>query len=583
MTTKRKPKSLRCARRRRSWTPSPCRQHSLVITLVVGIAAGCSLSNFDRLPCSSNEDCVETFGIASVCGADGYCSDVVEASCAETEDCLAKFGFGSVCSPDRLCVDVEPAERCTRTVPSDLFTDLEAHRDYLVFGALHDATASSTHRGREVGIEAAVDIVNGGSAFVDPAGKTRKIGVVLCDLLADDPENPEDYKGDELARPDAAVATADWLANTLGVPGYIGPSSSGDSQRVFIEVTAPADGRVVQVSNAAASPALTPLDNTSPTDDSPGLLWRTSSSGASQGVILAEDFFARTDVNGLPRRTSNIVALIHEEGSFGAGVADSFAQRYTELAGSDSFERFIFPDGDREKQADQVGTVSARLDEFGAVLMAGQVADSKAFLAQAAADSNFLAAQDLPVYFPQTGISKSIFEDAAPIDTSLFDQVRSANPAVDTSSVVFTTFRAAFQRIDSREPSTISHTAQSYDALFVMALGAVWAITQEDALTGVNMAKGFRKMVPLGGGTAQMVQFDQSGWGNGFTAFRNRERIDVLGASGPMDYDLTTEEKPTSLELIEGNAEQEFSVVRACAATPPGEPTDCAPAAPDEL
>src|SRR5690606_38317170 len=124
----------------------------------------------------------------------------------------------------------------------------------------------------------------------------RELGIVFCTI-------EENTELDELARVDAALETADFLVHDLGVPAIIGPSSSSDVQAVF---TALRDTGTLVISPAATSPALTDIDVTSPTDDTPGLLWRTAPPDSLPGAAIASDMSARA---------ISKVAVIHAVGA----------------------------------------------------------------------------------------------------------------------------------------------------------------------------------------------------------------------------------------------------------------------------
>ena len=198
------------------------------------------------------------FGLASSLG----CSLIGTADyeeCASTSDCRAAFGFGSVCGSDGLCAAATAAPRCTQTFPEDLWSSPEKYKDAIVLGSLMDRS-SSTHAAREKSSRLAAKQVN------DEGGvEGKEFAVVYCTYEAD-------LAFDDLEPADAAVASAHYLVDQLGVPAILGPAGSADTSAVY---QALANTGTLVMSPSATSPALTGLDSDA-SDAAPGLLWRTA-------------------------------------------------------------------------------------------------------------------------------------------------------------------------------------------------------------------------------------------------------------------------------------------------------------------
>ena len=544
---------------------------------IAASASACSLSTFDEVSCTDDSECVAAFGDGAVCQTDGFCSGGgVAGECTVSQDCVNKNGFGSICDQtDFSCRDLQETEieeRCDKTEPPDLLRDLEAHRDRIVFLTAHDTTASSGHLGRESAVRAAIREINKATIFQDKNGVGRQFGLIMCDELAHDPQNDDDYVGDEFGRSDAAVFVARWGVETLGVAGIIGPAGSSDTIRAFNEVVKEQDGRVVQMANGAASPAITTVDaviNPNPNDNSPGWLWRSSSSGEGQGVVLANDIFSRDEINTLPitAQATRTVALIHEKGAFGSGIADAFQDEYLRLTQRDASDatpvRVSYTDGDIEDMKAKTDIVLAMLPNIDAVFFGGQVRDHNEFVKHISrTGSPWLLRENLPIYFPQTAVGPNVFNNAE--NPNLFDQVIAANPSVAVNSNAYAIFRTAFVETDplGRDPDGISQTAQSWDAGWLLAAGAMWAAINEDLVTGEGISRGIRRLTPLtipvdpNDDAIEDVQFDTASWAIMSGVFSNSDssRVDARGATGELSYDLTTEEKPTEITILKSDA-----------------------------
>ena len=85
---------------------------------------------------------------------------------------------------------------------------------------------------------------------------------------------------------------------------------------------------------------------------------------------------------------------------------------------------------------------------------------------------------------------------------------------------------------------------------------SVWAEGNEENMNGLAVARGLRKLV---GGSSQ-VPFTSSGWGTGIVQLRGGNAIDIQGASGELEYDLTNEEKPGGVELLRGNVNKTLTI-----------------------
>ena len=553
----------------------------LALVLVVGtVGYGCTLAGLDQTECTDSSQCEAAFGSGSMCGSGGFC--VGSGGCETTFDCVAQVGFGATCDPntnqcrDLVASDIE--RRCERTEPTDLLTNVSAHRDRIVFLTSHNRTASAGHLGREAAVRAATIEINQATVFQDQSGVSREFGLVMCDSLAHDATDPDDYPGDELGRSAAAIAGAEWGVRVLGVPGIIGPAGSSDTISTFNEVVTPAGGAVVQMANGAASPALTTADefiNPNPNDDAPGWLWRSSSSGEGQGVVLANDLFNRSTLNGEMLRDSAVrtVALIHETGAFGSGIANAFQDEWLRITGRDASSAIVlrvnYEDGNLDEMRAGTDMVTAMLDQVDGVFFGGQVPDHNAFMVHISrAGSAWLSRSNLPIYFPQTAIGPGVFAGAE--NNDLFNQVIAANPSVPFNSNAYLIFKTAFVSVDPmmRDPDGISQTAASWDAYWLLAAGAMWAGINEGVINGINISRGIRRLVPLNpGNNVPDVQFDTAGWAVMSSAFTSGPdtRVDAVGATGELSYDLATEEKPTEITILKSETTDGTSPFEAIA------------------
>lgn len=494
------------------------------LLLHTAVSTSCSAAIPEVGECVSDEQCVDLFGHGSVCGSEGFCQSS-SMQCVSNAECQEELGFGGICTEGQ-CTVVQPISRCTKTYPEDLWTRPEVYRQAVVFGSVMDRS-SAVHVGRENGMEVAAKVIDDNRGF-----EGRLFGIVFCDIQGG-PDNPY---ADALERPDAAVACSDWLVNTLGVPSIIGASSSSDTQLIYQSVIEPAIPKAIIISPSSATPDLTYLDTTMATDARPGFLWRTAASSADQATVIADDMASRTDVD------IQDVAIIREMGGLGEGVARAFIEDWT--ARGRATEQFIYADANAEQLRARVAEAGEELSAFDAVFFIGQTNESTDFITQATEDPNY--PDDFPIYFPQTGANAAVFATAS--SDRLFVGVRAANQSVPTDTFPYDTFSAQFMQRFGTDPVDATFSPHSYDAVWLSALGSVWSYHRTGKVNGLGIAQGIRQTV--GGPTTH--EFTASGWGSAALKFKDGSRIDVVGASGKLDFDPNTEETMSGVELLQG-------------------------------
>lgn len=521
--------------------------------------AACSLTVVDAEPCASDSQCDELFGGGAICGAGGFCEVPAEtsesASCENTTDCLAAVGFGQICvvadtAMPGVCESIEVLSRCNKSVPADLKDDLSAYRDRVVIGVLSDQSIQS-HTDREDAIELAIGQLNENSGLGD-----AQLGAIFCDI---GPGTTGGYS-DGLARPDAADAITEWLVNQASVPGIIGAPSSNDTQLLFEDVVNKPDvrGNTVVISASATDPSLVDFDVPAAgaaTDNNPGLLWRTAGDGSAQIEALISDME--------DAELTNIIVVREQSPFAGTQLATggSFAQSFLD-AWSGEGEQATYPGGSpsARDQAIRDAANDIAAGDFDGLLFVGPTEDAKVALALL---TDGEVPEGFPIYFDAAGSNDELFADVQ--DSRLFPTVRAARPVVrDTSE--YGSFRSAFMSSFGYQPSRSTFTAQAYDAVWLMAAGAVWAIEQGDdtiadtasglpVIRGEDIARGMRKT-----STGTAVSFVPTDWARIISQFSAGRSIDVTGAAGNYDFNLGDEQAPADAEIVVGSENGSFSL-----------------------
>ena len=260
--------------------------------------------------------------------------------CADNTTCRDAFGWGWVCGDAGLCEEAAVPERCAQTWPEDLLTDRASHANDIVLGVNYDR---GDFGGEVLAARLALIQANEQGGL-----DGRDFAVIECTNEADD-------RYDNLTQEEANEEVTRFLAEDIGVPGIVGPATSGRTEAAY-QIAAPLG--TLLISPSATSPALTDLDGLTSTDEDPGLLWRTAPPDSLQGEVIAAYM---TDTLG-----ATSVAIIHEVGPYGEGLADAFVENFSgevtrrPFASSSERDEAVASIG----EADQVLFIAAEKDDL---------------------------------------------------------------------------------------------------------------------------------------------------------------------------------------------------------------------------
>jgi ABC-type branched-subunit amino acid transport system substrate-binding protein len=325
---------------------------------------------------------------------------------------------------------------------------------------------------------------------------------------------------DNLKPTDAAIASARYLVDVLGVPAIIGPAGSGDVSAVYQALRG--TGTLV-MSPSATSPALTGLDPPA-SDAKPGLLWRTAPPDTLQGPKIAEDMAARGVTN---------VFVIAQKGAYGEGLATVFQGAFTgarpdvRLFGTENERNMLVTEGGSAASSEVLFISSTQADVIAFLQAAGQNA----------------AYQTKTFFLTDSAANKEVIEGAPPM---VLERIRGTRPTpVDSRDAVFNNFRGSYAGEYTNEDVTaFSFTAHTYDATWLVFYGSAWSSIQEKSITGAGIAKGLRKV-----SSGSEFNIQPLSWGSIVEQFRSGTGINVRGASGLLDYDPATEETSAPIEV----------------------------------
>lgn len=457
---------------------------SFAAVALLALVASCTLTRKDIAECKTNAECRTTFGIGFTCGGDGYCAKSAAAN-----------------------------KRCTQTFPADLLTRPESYPGIITIGSIMDRNVD-TQKDREAAIKLATMQVN------DAKGLDGHLfGVVQCDAG----ENPE-Y--DSLKREDAAVADAKYLADVLGVPAIVGPSASGDASLVLDAIK---NTGVLVISPSASSPDLTSKDNPNPTDQTPGLFWRTVAPDTLQGEAISRYLVKNA-------AAAKNVVVIDEKGPYGTALSEVFTSAFQKDGRT---VRAIDFSTSSERDAAIVTAVAAPTPPY-VLFFSSQTPDAVAFLNAAV---NLKGYDGVQLFLTDSAANSDLLGQASAAK-ALFPRVTGSRPAVPQGTT-FDLFKASYSAAFKKDPSALGFAPQAYDATWLVFYGSAFALRQEKAISGIGIARGLRKIA----GTGAEVPITPANWTKIADAIGGGSAVNVDGASGKLDFDPKTEETSNPVDI----------------------------------
>ena len=287
----------------------------------------------------------------------------------------------------------------------------------------------------------------------------------------------------------------------------------------------------------ATSPTLTDLDGLTSTDTDPGLLWRTAPPDTLQGAALVQEMRL---IDGL----SNL-AIISKTGAYGNGLAEVVQTNWNDSTAGTTSERFPFDTvTDLSQSIIEVGNASPAFD---AVLFVASGGDNNISFLNAAADH--AAYHDMNIFLPDAARDTKIFEDSED-RSSLFPNIRGTVPRTP-SGLAYENFRTQYlaEFDDGTNPDDFGFSAHAYDAAWLGLVGAAWSHYQEGSVTGLGSARGLRQISDPSVSDDDMLDLGPNGWNSIKANFAERQSINVVGASGSLEFDSQTGETVAPLDV----------------------------------
>lgn len=446
-------------------------------------------------------------------------------TCTDSSECQDAFGLGYVCAEDGLCAETAQHPRCESLIPDDLLIRPEDYPGVTLIGMLghieHDA----------------VDVAAAGLAFSqawDLGGiDGQQVAIVNCGYQ-------EDSSIDGLVETDAAIEVARYLVDGLGASGLIVPTSS-ISKAVYNAVIENDGSDVLIMSPSATSPELSTIDGSNKSDQDPGLFWRTCWPDDLQGFVAASD---------IRDRGKSEVAVIWQEGPYGEGLKDSFLLYFKDPQHNVYWKDFSF--SNTTEQVSAVSAVGDSIDSDGNLIydevffIADNVTDVIGMLNAAILYESYTKRKERYIFLAD-GASDIQLLKQTPQASILYDLIRGTRPAVPSSNVYNAFAASYFSELGVNADDSI-YSAYAYDAAWLTIYGVAWAQFQEQTVSGTEIARGLRQL-----SSGQDIEVRASGFEQVLTAFAGGSSVDLVGASGELDYDPATEETTGPIDIWQVN------------------------------
>ncbi|MBX5482096.1 MAG: ABC transporter substrate-binding protein [Myxococcaceae bacterium] len=328
---------------------------------------------------------------------------------------------------------------------------------------------------------------------------------------------------------DKLQSMATWLSDEKHIVTLF---TSGSGQTIAAStVTVPRD--ILVMTATSTSPAITDLQDTH--GGKVGLVWRTAPSDAIQGAVLADTLL--NDTRG--RFTGvNKVGIVYLNDPYGNGLSfvliDALQQAKT--VKPLSYER-----------GGSIDTVISQLNDFDPdlTILVAFPDDAARILNAAATTQHLVKADGHRWFFTDSAKDPALFSSVNQLDE--IDGALGSAPASGAlaNSPAYAQFEGNFISKYGVNPSQYSFTANSYDAIYVTALGAAWAAQDGSGeISGPRIAEGLTHL-----SSGPQLQLSPGQFISARSQLQNGMDIDIVGTSGNLNFNATTGEAAARIEV----------------------------------
>ena len=495
-----------------------------VLAVLIGFQLDCSvIVGSGAVQCETTIDCVNRgFPADAVCTTDKICVGPSVGSCTNNAQCISQNGGkASICSRasgSPVCVPVLTKE-CTQTYGPIERDDAIVVGSVLSLTGVNASTGVASLNGALLAQEEIANTVVG-LPPTESGKPPRPIAIVACDDLSDGT---------------VAQRAAQHLVD-LGVPAIMGPAFSGLCNSVVNNVTIPKKTLVISASATSAA-----LSGISP------YFWRTSPSDVFQAIPLEKSINELEDAYktkyALPQTTKIKLAIGYKDDSYGQGLYNTITKTLklngfpiADPSNATLFKPLQYPAAAAD-QAKIVSDLVAFLPNVVALFGTNETVSAIMTKLEAAWPS---ANTTRPLYLFADGGEVPELLDACKGNDGLRTRIRGSVPGA--KSALFNQFSIRYNGKFSKS-ADIFGAAGSYDSVYLLAYSIATLGTKP--VDGTGVAAGLNQMV---GGTK--LEVGPANIKSAFAALGvTGGKIDIDGASGPLNFDLALHEAPSDIDI----------------------------------
>ena len=283
------------------------------------------------------------------------------------------------------------------------------------------------------------------------------------------------------------------------------------------------------------------------------MFWRTVGSDQLQAAVMAYQITENQETS---------VALIYQQGSYGKNFVNEVNRNLHDTEA----KNFEYTD------TDELGTIlnspAVYTGTTGVVFISSDILDIVEFVNQVAGKRDY---NGLRIYLSDAAADEQLL---APSNADSKDgQIFGTRPSIAQGSV-FQLFHDEYLSETGYSAHANVFAAYTYDATWLAFHGYAWAMNIGEQITGVEIAKGLRQI-----STTNAPSIESGiGWSEAAAYLSSGQAIDLIGASGKLDYDPDTEELSNPVDLFrigKKDGERCFRVTHTCNITTPEQPVTC--------
>lgn len=501
--------------------------------------AGSSSSSSGAVSSSSGGE-----NTSSSSGSSVTCNEPsVDPNCNATR-CTEQAGEPAVCR-NGACVKLA-SEDCKI---SDVFGAFDDDRALWIGGTLAmvqgNGKINTSGPPRRNAMQLAIDEINDFGGV--PAGEgcaPRKLAAIVCD---------DGSQTNTAGTTDATERIGNHLVGELGVKALVGAGVSGSTINMTEKVVAPQQALMIAPSATAIAINTLAAAGGGSTGQ-PRLLWRTAPSDDLQSKALIAIYNQILHAGETTR-----LAIVNKSDAFGVGLADAF-QRDVKLNGAnvvvdddtDGMQRgpnFVRATCDPQSSGEPApcdGVIEAltALKPTVIVLLGTAESTTRTLKFYEATNPN-----PKPFYLAPDAPAKPELWAAVKANPELATRVRGVVPGRVTplASNFFDRYRIKFPQAPDSDGNLVASTllfgmAGSYDATYLLTYAMLASGTDKTTFTGPELAVGMSKTV-----SGALVSVGTADFGPAVTSLQKGESINVNGASGALDFDLSTGTAPSDI------------------------------------